>query len=539
MNEAASGPTRVSRRDFVRRATLVGLVAPAFGVLDACSSAPGAEPDPQPPPRSPGSTPPAIDLILPADPEVDAAERRRRTADGAVQSYAMTARPVTLDLAGTPATTWAYDDVLPGPLLRARRGDVLEVLVRNTLPEPTSVHWHGIALRNDMDGVHDVTQAPIRPGELFTYRFTVPDAGTHWYHSHHGLQADRGLYGPLIVDDPDEPGRYDSEHVIVLDDWIDGLGASPDEVRRALHGPDDVAHDAHGSVPGTRAAPDPGAGAAFVGRFRSDVLGGDAGSIRYPMHLCNGRPDRPTLPIAAGGRVRLRIINAGAETAYRIAVGGHRLTVTHSDGFPVEPVEVDAVLIGMGERYDVEVTLRDGAWPFVALAEGKDASTGAVLRTAAAPATTTASPPPDARPAELDGRLLRYEDLRAVPAARFEHFTPDLTQETTLTGRNADYHWGIDGEAFPTNGSIDVHQGQRLRLTMRNTTKMWHPMHLHGHSFRLGDRVDGPRKDTVIVRPGESLTFDTVCDNPGQWMAHCHNGYHQDAGMAIALRYLR
>ena len=514
----------VTRRDFLRRATTVGLVAPALGLAYACASAPSAEPDA---PRPQGSAPPVgPDLILPKDPEVDRAEDRRVRPDAAIRSFALTARPATIDLGGATAATWAYDDVLPGPVLRARRGEVLEVLVRNTLVEPTSVHWHGVALRNDMDGVHDVTQSPIRPGELFTYRFALPDAGTHWYHSHHGLQADRGLYGPLIVDDPDDPGRYDTEHIIVLDDWIDGLGATPDDVRRALHDP------AAGADAG-------GGGAGVVGRFRSDLLGGDAGSIRYPLHLCNGRADRPTLAVAPRGRTRLRIINAGAETAYRIAVGGHRLTVTHSDGFPVEPVEVDTVLIGMGERYDVEVSLADGAWPFVALAEGKGAQTGAVLRTTSTPGTTTATPDPDARPAALDGRLLTYDDLRAVAAVRFGVFSPSVERETTLTGRNAGYHWGIDGEAYPANGAVDVRPGDHLRLTMRNTTKMWHPMHLHGHTFRLGDRPDGPRKDTVMVRPGETLAFDTVCDNPGQWMAHCHNGYHQDAGMVIALRYLR
>jgi FtsP/CotA-like multicopper oxidase with cupredoxin domain len=202
-------------------------------------------------------------------------------------------------------------------------------------------------------------------------------------------------------------------------------------------------------------------------------------------------------------------------------------------------VEVDTVLLGMGERYDVVVTARPGAWPVVAVAEGKGAAARAVLRTTDTSPATAAAPAGEVLPGELDGRLLAYDDLRAVAAVRLDDRPPDATVEATLTGRNARYHWGIDGDPFPDNGSIDVREGQRVRLAVRNTTNMWHPMHLHGHTFRLGGRADGPRKDTVIVRPGEGADLDMACDNPGQWMLHCHNGYHLEAGMAIAVRYVR
>jgi multicopper oxidase len=502
----------LDRRDFLRGLLVAGALAPAAcaGDRSGVTAVPAGPPPPVP--------------IGPGDPVVAAAEARRIRAGGRLVSAAFAARPGEVDLGGTVAGTWLYGDGLPGPLLRGRAGDTLEVSVANQLPEDTVIHWHGLALRNDMDGVHHVTQAPIAPGTSFTYRFALPDPGTYWYHSHHGLQADRGLYGALVVDDPAEPGRYDAEHILVLDDWIDGMGATPETVFAELHD-------------GEPAAGTP----SFTGRFRSPLLGGDAGSIAHPGHLVNGRlPAAPvTFDAPPGGRVRLRIINAAAETAYRLAVGGHRLTVTHADGFPVEPVEVDTILVGMGERYDVIVTARSGAWPIVAEAEGKAASARAVLRTTDAPAATTAAPPADARPVELDGRLLAYADLRAEPAVRLPDRAPDATAEVALTGRNARFHWGINGEAFPGNGSIDVREGQLVRLLVRNTTNMWHPMHVHGHTFRLGERPDGPRKDTAIVRPGETAVFDLRCDNPGQWMVHCHNGYHLEAGMAIALRYVR
>jgi FtsP/CotA-like multicopper oxidase with cupredoxin domain len=507
-----SGPT-LDRRRFLQAmvaATALGPAACARNADQSAANGPGPPPDPA--------------LVLPGDPAVAAAEALRVRPGGRLVPFSLTSGDAEIDLGGTVVRTWAYDGVVPGPLLRARVGDTLEVQLTNALPEDTVIHWHGLHLRNDMDGVHHLTQAPVGPGQRFTYRFALAQPGTYWYHSHHGLQADRGLYAPLIVDGPDEPGDVDTEHVVVLDDWIDGLGATPEDVMRALHDPDP--------------AGDP---AALTGRFRSPLLGGDAGSVAHRGHLVNGRlpKDAPTIGAPPGGRVRLRVINAGADTAYRFAVAGHRFTVTHADGFPVEPVEVDTVLIGMGERYDIVLTARSGAWPVVALAEGKGAAARALLRTTDTSPATAPAPEGDPRPTELDGRLLGYDDLRATAAVRLDGGRPDAVAEATLTGRNAQFHWGINGGAYPGNGSIDVHEGRSARVEVRNTTNMWHPMHLHGHTFRLGGREDGPRKDTVIVRPGEGVTLDTLCDNPGQWMLHCHNAYHLEAGMAIAVRYLR
>ena len=436
-------------------------------------------------------------------------------------------------------STWTYNGTVPGPLIRARRGDTLEITVRNQLPEHTTVHWHGLALRNDMDGIHHVTQAPIETGQEFVYRFALGQTGTYWYHSHIGLQADRGMYAPLVIDDPSTDRTVDGEHVIVLDDWLDGIGgATPADAMQQLHC--DGSCTSPPGPTGTTVGPT-GTGPSMIGRFHSPLLGGDAGSIDYPLHLLNGQPATapPTFDAAPGSRVRLRVINAGAETAYRFAVGGHRLTVTHADGYPVEPVDVDALLLGMGERYDVEIVAKSGAWPIVANAEGKRGGATGVLRTTDTNIATTAPPTRDAAPSELDGKLLTYDQLRAIEAVRLDFTQPDQSHEVGLTGRNADYHWGIDGGEYPNNGAIDVRLDERARIAVRNTTKMWHPMHLHGHSFRLGERADGPRKDTAIVKPGELLTFDTVCDNPGQWMVHCHNAYHLEMGMAKAFGYVR
>ena len=161
--------------------------------------------------------------------EVAAAESARPTT-GAVRTMTLNPRPVSIDLGGRIASTWAYGDTVPGKPFRATAGDRVQVAVRNDLPESTSVHWHGLAIRNDMDGVPGVTTPAIDSGGTFDFDFVVPDPGTHWFHPHTGLQLDRGLYAPFIVDDPREPGDYDAEWVIVLDDWTDGIGQTPDQI---------------------------------------------------------------------------------------------------------------------------------------------------------------------------------------------------------------------------------------------------------------------------------------------------------------------
>jgi multicopper oxidase len=165
---------------------------------------------------------------------VAAAETRRRRPGARVHQLTLTAATADLDLAGRQVTAWAYNHTVPGPLLRVGAGEVLRVQLDNQLPEATTIHWHGIRLRNDMDGVPDMTQSPVQPGSHFTYEFTVPDPGTYFFHPHVRLQLDRGLYAALLVDDPAEPGGYDHEAVVVLDDWTLGVGPTPEQLQDRL-----------------------------------------------------------------------------------------------------------------------------------------------------------------------------------------------------------------------------------------------------------------------------------------------------------------
>ncbi len=473
--------------------------------------------------------------VPPTAESVRRAEALRLRAGQRVVTARLTPQLSTVDLGGPIVKTWTYGDTLPGPLLRARAGDLMRIQVDNQLPVATSVHWHGIALRNDMDGVPGVTQAPIGAGKPFTYEFTVPDPGTYFYHPHSGVQLDRGLYGTLLVDDKADPGGYDVEWTVVLDDWVDGTGRTPDDVLKALtsapnSGTAGSGNDMGGMDMGGMDMGSTGMGGMGEG-MTSPLLGG-AGDIVYPHYLANGRvPAAPvTLTAKPGQRAKLRLVNAASDTAFRVALGGHRLTVTHSDGFPVAPMTTDALLIGMGERYDVLVTVGDGVFALVALAEGKAGNALALVRSGSGTPPTAS-----ARPTELAGKVILSTDLKAADAVRLKAKGVDRSHDLLLSGSMAPYRWTINGKAFPDSDPLPIQAGQRVRLRFQNHSMMFHPMHVHGHTFALVN--GGARKDTVIVRPMQTVEVDFDANNPGQWATHCHNIYHAETGMMTTLSY--
>lgn len=488
--------TSMTRRTFIRGiGGLAGVIA--VGGLAACDNS-GA-----------GRT-----AVGPRSAAVAAAERARRVAGRSTVTARLTPRPVTLDLGGRTVESWAYGDQVPGPMLRATAGDLLRVTVDNQLPADTSVHWHGLALRNDMDGVPHITQDPIATAGSFAYEFVAPHPGTYFYHPHTGLQLDRGLYGVLVIDDPAEPGAYDDEWVVVLDDWIDGTGRTPDDVFAEL--------TKNGG----------GMGHGSMGEGMGTGMGMGGGDVDYPLYLVNGRTQDAPHQFAgrAGQRVRVRFVNAGTDTAFRVAVGGHRMTVTHSDGYPVIPVSTDALLIGMGERVDVTLPLGDGVFPLVASAEGKEGQGRALIRTGGG-----GVPSADATISELSRQVLLGTDLTATQTALLPDGDVDRRHDVTLGGSMSRYRWTLNGRAFPDSAPLPVRSGERVRLRFINETMMFHPMHLHGHTFGLVD--GGARKDTVVVRPMTSLEVDLDADNPGQWALHCHNILHAEAGMMTTLSY--
>lgn len=455
-------------------------------------------------------------------------EQRGAGPPSGVVDFELEAAPLELELGGRKISTWGYNGGLPGPEIRLKEGETLRATVRNRLSEGTSIHWHGVPLPNKMDGVPGVTQEPTAPGGNFTYEFEAKAPGTYIYHSHSGLQLDRGLYGPLIVEPKDETLSYDREFVLTLDDWLDGVnGGTPEDALKDLE-------SGGSTMDGMEGMGDMG----DMGGGNGDAPAETPQDVAYPLYLVNGKPanEPKELVVREGERVRIRLINPSGATIYRVALAGHRMTVTHADGQPVEPVEAEVVRIGMGERYDVIVEADNpGAWQLAARVEGAEDVGRAVFRYEG---NTTEPPAADEKPPELEGELLLYEMLRAAPGVGAPpKGEPDEVVPLALGGDEETYTWTIGDAVFEETDRISVGRDRHVRFEFENNTMMPHPMHLHGHFFQVDNGTGrGPIKDTVLVEPGQKLNIDWVSDNPGDWAFHCHQAYHQEAGMMRVVR---
>jgi len=392
--------------------------------------------------------------------------------------------------------TWLYNGQFPGPLIRASEGERLQVTLDNALPDDTTVHWHGVPVANPMDGVPGITQDPVRPGTAFLYDFLAQPAGSFMYHSHVGLQLDRGLVGALIVEERTPHVPYDRDYVVVLDDFLPTAPTLP----------------AGGGMMGGMAAPP------------------------YAGLLLNGKLPRaaPEFAVRRGERARFRFLNPSGATTFRVAIAGHRMSVTHTDGRPVEPVTVDSLIIGMGERYDVVVAADNpGAWTLMAASvEGSLAPAQAIVRYLDSAQT---SPPAGQIPEGLvGGALLSLAELHAVEPLLPYTAQPNRQFDLVLSGGMMSRSWTINGQAYPDANPLEVRAGERIRVRLANQSMAIHPMHLHGHFFQVGSVW----KDTVVVPPMGSTSFDFVADNPGDWFFHCHNAYHMEMGMARVVSYV-
>ena len=474
---------------------------------------------------------------------------------GSAKDIAITLQEAEIEYAPNKRMkTFTIGGTVPGQLIDVRQGERLRITVHNQLPEASSLHWHGIPLPNPMDGVPGVTQEPIPVGGMFVYEYTAEPSGTFMFHSHSGLQLDRGVYAPLIIRAAKEPTPYDREYTLMFDDW---LTESPDDVMTKLKNGGGMAQSAQAPA-GAQGMAGMGGMGGMGARGGQETAGmkdvqGTSGSgaemddngvdVVYAAFLINGKTSElaEPLPVNKGDRVRLRLINPSGATNYRVALDGHRLTVTHSDGNPVQPIEVDSVEVGMGERYDVFFTANNpGVWAL--MAASPEDPRGRVRTLVRYEGATGAPPPIDFMPTVLkSGKSLRYADLVAAVPGEAISTTPDRVHELVLNGSMMPYRWTINDQAFPEANLLEVSKGERVRLRMVNKSKMRHPMHLHGHFFRLlgtaGGTQQAPAKDTALVNGEETVEVEFVADNPGKWAFHCHHAYHMDAGMFRVFAY--
>jgi CopA family copper-resistance protein len=462
---------------------------------------------------------------------------------------------------------------VPGPLVRLKEGQEAVLRVTNNLDEDTSIHWHGLLVPTDQDGVPGFSFEGIPPGETFTYRFDVRQAGTYWYHSHSGTQEQEGMYAPLVIDPQRaDPVSYDREHVVVLSDWTD---EDPMAVLRNLKGNGAYYNYGKRTLPEFVEGLFDDAGATIRdrkmwGQMRMDPTDiADVTGATYDYLLNGASADANwTGLFEPGERVRLRFINAAAMSFFDVKIPGLRMTVVQADGQDVEPVAIDEFRIAVAETYDVIVEPENGR-SYTIFAQSMDRSGFARGTLSESEGMAAEIPDLDPRPLRTMGMMamdghdmsdmdmeggamdemdhaamghapgamslkrLAYADLQALEPNR-DTREPTRDVVLRLTGDMERYFWTIDDKKMSQSEPIRLTVGERVRLVMTNETMMEHPMHLHGVFMELQNGAHpafAPRKHTVSVPPNETVEAHLTFEEPGAWAFHCHLLFHMMTGM--------
>lgn len=475
--------------------------------------------------------------------------------------YAVSARTVEYDLviseqtlapAGKNVRVLAINGSIPGPTLRFTEGDEAVIRVRNELDrEETSVHWHGLLLPNAMDGVPYTTTPPIKSGESHTFKFTLRHSGTYWYHSHTGLQEQRGVFGSIVVlPKGGDTVKTNHDHVLVLSDWTN---RNPNTIMRSLMSGYDYDAIKKGNKQSILGAARAGSLGEYFQREWERIPPMDLSDVYFDAFLINGKATS-TIAGKPGEKVRLRLINAGAATYFYVNSSAGPMTIVAADGPAVEPVKVGELLMGIAETYDVVVTVPpSGSYEIRATAQDGSGHASVWI------GSGTPHPAPDIPKANLykmdymlagafealgdapsDGRPLPpYRKLRAPRNTTLPANAPRREITLRLTGDMERYIWSINNKTLTEDSTIRVKKGEILTFQLVNDTMMHHPIHLHGHFFRLinGHGERSPLKHTVDVPPMGKRTIEFEANDAGDWFFHCHLLYHMEAGMARVITY--
>jgi FtsP/CotA-like multicopper oxidase with cupredoxin domain len=425
-----------------------------------------------------------------------------------------------------PTDIWGFEGEAPGPILRVRQGQRLDVQLVNKLAQPTTIHWHGIRVPNDMDGVPNLTQHAVMPGEVFPYSFVCADAGTYWYHPHgNGAeQLGRGLSGVLVVEET-RPPRVDREFVWVLSDWKlkDDGGIDPD-----FANPQERSHD---------------------GRIGNRIT-------------VNGEPGG-LVPLRPNERVRIRLANVANARIFELGFEGHDPWLVALDGQPVPPKKLgkDRLVLGPGMRADLLLdAIADPGerHPLLHYPPGDDPAP--LLRFVyrdveplrARPLPPPAALPPNPIAVPTLARAERHELIFAGGAQMMQMGMQKPPQpQPGAEGDHPHGSWTVNGKAMvQDSGSAHSHdkmppivilkRGTSVVFAIKNDSVFDHPIHFHGHTFRILTRNGKPQPprltDTVLMTQQETAEIAFVADNPGDWMLHCHILEHQESGMGAVFR---
>lgn len=428
----------------------------------------------------------------------------------------LTAREAGMQLAPPdyPQTAiWGYDGTMPGPVIRVGQGGRVTRRLVNELPQPTSFHWHGVRIDNAMDGVAGLTQEAVAPGTTFDIDFVAPDAGTYWYHAHNRSveQVARGLYGALVVDEPDAP-NVDRDEVLILDDWLlnpDTAQIDPDFTSR---------HDR-----------------SHAGRIGNFIA-------------TNGQYGH-SLDVRRHERLRLRLVNAANARIFELALAGLEGWVMALDGMPLDAPRAvaETILLGPGQRADllVDVVAEEGGTAhLVRIDNGEGFVQSAFPVIGASSGARRASPgalppnPNSAMPDVAGARRLRLH-MGGGAMGRMQSAVLNGERKAFRQLARANQFWAFNDMIGMTDAPLaDLARDEPVRLEIVNDTSFPHAMHLHGMHFRevAGDGMLGPLRDTTLLFGGETREIAFTAHNPGDWLFHCHMLSHSASGMMTWIR---
>jgi FtsP/CotA-like multicopper oxidase with cupredoxin domain len=510
--------------------------------------------------------------------------------------YDLYIRDTIVTFGNKPKRAIAVNGQIPMPTLTFTEGDTAMIYVHNELNEETSLHWHGLFLPNQYDGVPNLTQMPIKPHTTHLYKFAIIQHGTHWYHSHTGLQEQIGMYGSLILEkrknDSTFRNRIDDLPTIpiILSEWTD---MKPDNVHRMLHNAADWFAIQKGTTQSYAEAIKQGYLKTKVTNEWKRMNAMDVSDVYYNKFLINGKNETQLTQFKGGDKVRLRISNGGASTYFWLTYAGGKITVVANDGNDVEPVEVDRLIIAVSETYDVIVTLpaENTSYEFLATSEDRTNSTSLFLgsgnKVKARPfpklayfegmkmmngmmkmngnlddmgmsmslnqmdmnmvmypeimGTSSSDKGTDNHQmAELQAIVtLNYAMLKSPIKTNLTKNAPIKELRFELSGNMNRYVWSLNNKVVSESDRILIKKGETVRIVLYNGSMMRHPMHLHGHDFRVlnGQGDYAPLKNVIDIMPMETDTLEFAATESGDWFFHCHILYHMMAGMGRIFSY--